>query len=102
MASFSNGKEVSNRENEIDIASSSVSGSRDDNYELYKSILDEDVEPAEARNVLRKVDARILSLMMVTYVLQYLDKNSINLASVLGLKKDLNLVGQEYPWLSKI
>ncbi|KAG4033012.1 hypothetical protein MFRU_005g00360 [Monilinia fructicola] len=102
MASFSNGKEVSNRENEIDIASSSVSGSRDDNYELYKSILDEDVEPAEARNVLRKVDARILSLMMVTYVLQYLDKNSINLASVLGLKKDLNLVGQEYPWLSSM
>ncbi|ESZ94400.1 MFS transporter [Sclerotinia borealis F-4128] len=95
MASVLNEKDASNRVNEIEIVPSGVSRSRDDNYELSKSILDDEIEPAEAKKVLRKVDFRILSLLMVTYVLQYLDKNSINLASVLGLKKDVNMVGQD-------
>ncbi|KAH8595990.1 major facilitator superfamily domain-containing protein [Bisporella sp. PMI_857] len=77
-------------------------GSLDDNYELYKSTRDAELDPAEAAKVLRKVDLRILSLLMVTYVLQYLDKNSINLASVYGIKKDAHLVGQDYSWLTSM
>jgi hypothetical protein len=73
--------------------------SLDDNYELYKSMKGVEVDPLEAKKVLRKVDTRILSLLMVTYFLQYLDKNSINLASVYGLKKDTHLGGQDYSWL---
>lgn len=87
--------------NEIEPAPPIAHGSLDDNYELYKSMRDEDISPAEAKKVLRKVDLRILSLLMVTYVLQYLDKNCINLASVYGLKKDTHLEGQDYSWLSK-
>ena len=85
---------------EITPAPSVMSGSLDDNYELYKSMKDTQLDPAEARKVLRKVDLRILSLLMITYVLQYLDKNCVNLASVYGLKKDLHLEGQDYSWLS--
>lgn len=32
---------------------------------------------------------------------QYLDKNSINFASVYGLKSGTHLKGQQYSWLSK-
>ncbi|KAI9642556.1 hypothetical protein NHQ30_009361 [Ciborinia camelliae] len=102
MSSFLNKKDTLNGATEIDIVPSGESGCRDDNYELYKSIIDDEIEPSETKKVLRKVDFRILSLMMITYVLQYLDKNSINLASVLGLKKDANLVGQDYSWLSSM
>jgi sugar phosphate permease len=85
---------------EISSAPTPDPGSLDDNYELYKSMRDADLDPIEAKRVLRKVDLRILSILMVTYFLQYLDKNCINLASVYGLKKDLHLVGQDYSWLS--
>jgi len=85
---------------EISPAPTPALGSLDDNYELYKSMRDVDLDPIEAKRVLRKVDLRILSILMVTYFLQYLDKNCINLASVYGLKKDLHLVGQDYSWLS--
>jgi len=33
--------------------------------------------------------------------MQYLDKNSINFASVYGLKQGTGLEGQDYSWLSK-
>lgn len=74
-------------------------GSLDDNYELYKTMQGVEIDPQEARKIRTKIDIRILSILMVTYTLQYLDKNSINLASVYGLKKDLHLVGQDYSWL---
>jgi hypothetical protein len=35
-------------------------------------------------------------------MLQYLDKNSINFASVYGLQKGTNLHGQGYSWLGSI
>jgi len=87
---------------EITPAPSATTGNVDDNYELYKSMRDVEIDPLEAKRVLRKVDYRILSLLMVTYILQYLDKNCINLASVYGLKTDTHLVGQDYSWLSKL
>ncbi|TVY30373.1 Allantoate permease [Lachnellula hyalina] len=73
--------------------------SLDDNYGLYKSTRDVELDPTEARKVLKKIDLRVLSILMVTYVLQYLDKNCVNIASVYGLKKDTHLKGQDYSWL---
>lgn len=37
----------------------------------------------------------------VTNFSQYLDKNSINFASVYGLKSGTHLHGQQYSWLSR-
>lgn len=75
---------------------------RDDNYELYKDGKNIDADPAEIKRVLRKIDYRIMPILFVTYMLQYLDKNSINFASVYGLQKGTHLVGQDYSWLGMV
>ncbi|KAH8903406.1 MFS general substrate transporter [Coniochaeta sp. PMI_546] len=85
---------------EITVASSK---DLDETYEIYKQQGDDtDLDPDEARRVLRKIDWHILPLLMGSYMLQYLDKSSINFASVYGLQKGTNLHGQDYSWLSSI
>ncbi|KUJ09426.1 MFS general substrate transporter [Mollisia scopiformis] len=74
----------------------------DDNYELYKNGKDVEFDPAEEKRVLRKIDFRIIPILFVTYMLQYLDKNSINFSSVYGLQKGTHLKGQDYSWLGSI
>lgn len=73
----------------------------DDNYEIYKSVRDDEIDPEEAKRVLRKIDRRILPILFFTYMLQYLDKNTINFASVYGLQKGTGLIGNDYSWLGK-
>lgn len=57
------------------------------------------VTPSELKSVLRKIDIILMPLMCVAVLLQFLDKTSLNYASLLGLKKDAHLKGQEYSWL---
>jgi hypothetical protein len=73
----------------------------DDNYALYKSARDLEATPEEIKAVLRKIDFRIIPILFVTYMLQYLDKNSINFSSVYGLQAGthLNPKSQQYSWL---
>ena len=85
--------------NGIDNISPATSTYLDDNYELYKHAKDLETDPAEIKRVLRKIDFRIIPILFVTYMLQYLDKNSINFASVYGLQKGTHLKGQDYSWL---
>ena len=73
----------------------------DDNYELYKSVRDDEIDSVEAKEVLQKIDKRILPILFFTYMLQYLDKNTINFASVYGLQKGTGLKGDDYSWLGK-
>lgn len=64
-------------------ASSSVDGgvesssdeSLDDSYQVFKATEDLQVDPAEAKRVLRKIDWRVVPVLFVTYMLQYLDKS---------------------------
>ncbi|KAH8887076.1 allantoate permease [Thozetella sp. PMI_491] len=74
----------------------------DDTYNVYKSTIGTDITPEEEKNVLRKIDRRIVPILFVIYMLQYLDKNSINFASVYGLQAGTNLHGQDYSWLGSI
>lgn len=87
-------------ENHSPPISSTASEERDDNYDLYKQTRDVGFTPEEAKKVLRKIDLQILPVLIVTYTLQYLDKNSINYAAVYGLKQGTGLKGQDYSWLS--
>jgi hypothetical protein len=48
------------------------------------------------KNLVRKVDLRLLIIMLVMYILNYLDRNNIAAAKLAGLQKDLNLTGNEY------
>ena len=43
----------------------------------------------------RLIDKRILLVMVVTYLCQALDKGTMSFASVMGIKTDANLVGQD-------
>ena len=70
----------------------------DDAYEFYRRQDATNVDPQEARQVLRKIDWHILPLLMGTYLLQYLDKSTVNFASVFGLRQGTNLHGQDYSW----
>ena len=84
--------------------SSSVSANsedRDDTYDVYKQSRGLETTPEEAKKVLGKIDSRLLPILVLTYMLQYLDKNSINFASVFGLKEGTNLSGQDYSWLGR-
>lgn len=71
----------------------------DDTYDVYRRNAEADWTPEEERRVLRKVDARIVTVLFVSYMLQYLDKNTQNFAVVYGLEKGTNLKGQDYSWL---
>ena len=73
----------------------------DDNYQSYKDGRDVEADAAELKRVLRKIDLRIIPILFVTYMLQYLDKNSINFSSVYGLQKGTHLHGQQYAWLGE-
>lgn len=74
----------------------------DETYNTYKQQDGQDLDPQEARQVLRRIDTHLLPLLMGTYLLQYLDKTSINSASVFGLKQGTHLQGQQYSWLTSL
>ncbi|QKX56055.1 uncharacterized protein TRUGW13939_03155 [Talaromyces rugulosus] len=48
------------------------------------------------KKLVKKVDLRLLIMMLVMYILNYLDRNNIAAAKLAGLQKDLNLTGNEY------
>ncbi|KAI0834473.1 MFS general substrate transporter [Hypoxylon sp. FL0890] len=78
--------------------SSASSKDLDDAYELYRRQDVTGLDPKETRQVLRRIDWHIMPLLMGTYLLQYLDKATVNFASVFGLREGTNLHGQDYSW----
>ena len=61
----------------------------------YASDVAIDISPEENSRLKRKVDKRVLSIMIFTYFLQALDKGTMSFASIMGIKKDTHLVGQQ-------
>lgn len=72
---------------------------QDDNYDIYQRYRGCEFSPEEEARVLRKIDIRLVPVLFAIYLIQYLDKNSLNFASVYGLKKATKLEGQDYSWL---
>ncbi|GAV52015.1 hypothetical protein ZYGR_0AF04870 [Zygosaccharomyces rouxii] len=62
--------------------------------ELNKTELNS--EDTEYGRIRRKIDTWLLPVLCVTYMLQFLDKLSLNYASSYSLKEDLKLTGNEY------
>ncbi|KAF9892753.1 hypothetical protein FE257_001155 [Aspergillus nanangensis] len=52
--------------------------------------------------VLRKIDLRLLPILLAIYFLQQVDKSTLSYASVFGLIEDVGLKGQEYSWLGSV
>ncbi|EYE99040.1 putative MFS allantoate transporter [Aspergillus ruber CBS 135680] len=61
----------------------------------------EELEEEGAR-VRKILDWRIMPILYVTYVIQFLDKLSLNYASAYTLIPDLTLQGQRYSWVAAI
>lgn len=58
------------------------------------------IDEAENKRLRWMIHKRVLVVMVVTYFAQALDKGTINFASIMGIREDTNLHGQEYAWLT--
>jgi MFS transporter, ACS family, allantoate permease len=58
-----------------------------------------EIDEATNKRLLRIIDWHLLPLMCVVYGLNYLDKTTLSYASIMGLKEDIHLVGDNYQWL---
>ncbi|KAJ5172154.1 hypothetical protein N7492_004747 [Penicillium capsulatum] len=58
--------------------------------------------PENNKTTLRKIDLRLLPILLSIYFLQQLDKSTLSYASVFGLIEDANLHGQMYSWLGSV
>ncbi|PCH07110.1 Major facilitator superfamily domain, general substrate transporter [Penicillium occitanis (nom. inval.)] len=58
--------------------------------------LSADERQAVEKKLVRKVDIRLLIMMVVMYILNYLDRNNIAAAKLAGLEKSLKLTGDQY------
>ncbi|KAI0179136.1 major facilitator superfamily transporter allantoate [Hypoxylon sp. FL1284] len=56
----------------------------------------------DEKKLLRKIDLHLMPLLCIIYGLNYLDKTTLSYASVMGIKTDLNLVGQDYSWIASV
>lgn len=58
-----------------------------------------ELTPENNKRVCRKIDMRVLPVILFVYFLQALDKSTLAYASVFGLIDDTGLVGDQYSWL---
>ncbi|KAF9891356.1 hypothetical protein FE257_004212 [Aspergillus nanangensis] len=58
--------------------------------------------PKEERRLVWKIDLMILPIMLVAYMMAFLDKQTLNYTSLMGLREDLHLEGSQYSWSSSI
>ncbi|KAK6458514.1 major facilitator superfamily domain-containing protein [Scheffersomyces xylosifermentans] len=59
-----------------------------------------DIDEETNKRLRRLINTRILPCMIGTYFLQALDKGTLSFASIMGIREDANLVGQQYSWLT--
>ncbi|KAL8694034.1 MAG: hypothetical protein Q9224_003645 [Gallowayella concinna] len=60
------------------------------------------LDEATSKMLLKKIDLHLMPLLCVIYGLNYLDKTTLSYASVMGIKRDINLSGDDYQWLSSM
>ncbi|QLG74637.1 hypothetical protein HG535_0G05200 [Zygotorulaspora mrakii] len=66
--------------------------------DLFEEIIEEDLErdDEDYAKIRRKIDRWMLPILCCTYMLQFLDKLSLNYASAYSLREDLHLTGGDY------
>lgn len=70
-------------------------GRLDKEVAKYASAVAIEITPEENKRLKRMIDRRVLPVMIFTYFLQALDKGTMSFASIMGIKEDLGLVGQQ-------
>jgi len=61
-----------------------------------------EIDEATNKRLLRIIDWHLMPLLCVVYGLNYLDKTTLSYASIMGIKTDIGLVGDDYQWLSSM
>lgn len=61
-----------------------------------------DLDDATNARLLRKIDRNLMPILCAVYTLNYLDKTTLSYASIMGLRQDLGLIGDQYQWLGSI
>lgn len=61
-----------------------------------------EVTEADNKRLLRIIDWHLMPLLCLIYGLNYLDKTTLSYASIMGIKKDINLQGDDYQWLGSM
>ena len=74
----------------------------DEAMKAYESGEIIEIDEATNKRLLKIIDRNLLPLMCVVYGLNYLDKTTLSYASVMGIKKDIHLVGNDYQWLGSM
>ncbi|KAI0127691.1 major facilitator superfamily domain-containing protein [Xylariales sp. AK1849] len=69
------------------VASESVPGTLPINADEYKAL---------ERNLVRKIDFRLMPVLVIMIILNYLDRQALPNARLQGLEEDLGLVGEQY------
>ncbi|KAK0630889.1 major facilitator superfamily domain-containing protein [Bombardia bombarda] len=71
-------------------------------HEVAKYASDTAIDIPQEKNdeLRRKIDKRVLVIMIATYFLQAIDKGTMSFASIMGIISDVGLKGQEYSWLT--
>ena len=63
------------------------------------AILEDEVQ---RKRLLRKIDLTIAPLLAVVYFLQFLDKTTLSYTSVMGMRQEVGLHGQQYAYLGML
>lgn len=62
----------------------------------------ETLTPEDDRRILRRIDLFLLPVMTISHFWCSLDKSTLAQSSLLGIRQDLGMVGQDYSWASSI
>ncbi|OTA59562.1 MFS general substrate transporter [Hypoxylon sp. EC38] len=79
---------------------------RNDLNELGKDMLQQSLQydraqlEADAIKVRWKLDLLVLPMMMTTYMLSFLDKQTLNYSNAYGLQQDTKMTGDDYSWVA--
>lgn len=82
-------------ESDISTANHAVPNRRQEAPPLVKIMSDEERSVREAALV-RKIDLRLMPMIILMYIMNYLDRNNIAAARLAGLQKELKLTSTQY------
>ncbi|KAH8807803.1 major facilitator superfamily domain-containing protein [Xylogone sp. PMI_703] len=75
---------------------------KDEETAAYAGEVGAFIDEETNKKLFRTINKRILACMLGTYFCQSLDKGTLGFASIMGIKTDAHLVGQDYSWLGTI
>ena len=56
----------------------------------------------DSRKILRKMDLRLLPILMFLYIPSFLDRSNIGNAKIEGMLEDLHMSGSDYNWVATV